>query len=491
MNRQTIVIAGSGTAGLVTALTIKNYFQSYEVVVVSSSAKGIIGVGEGSTEHWRHFQDAIGIDVHEMIKHADITHKYGIRYENWTNHTPDYFHSVGGTGISAGTFWGGYAHALENDWLLTNTFSWRGLVENKIIDSGDKTHFGTNQYHFDTFKLNTFLTNIAKERKVHFIDADITGIGVDESGFIQHIKVSSPHEYVDGDFFIDATGFHREILSKISDNNFISYRKYLPCDSAIAFPTDPDPSGQIRPYTRARALKNGWMWEIPTQKRRGNGYVFSSDFCTPDEAVKEASEIHGFQVEPAKILNFKSGYFDTTWKNNCVAVGLAAGFVEPLEATSISTTIQQARLICSYLPTFSRQRTYGIKEYHRVMHSIMENILCMIALHYVSDRDDTEMWKEQQNAERPPLLQHLLELWNARCPEYHDIPSTGFELFGAAHLWHVAQGQGVLNKEVASIQLDAYNSRESSRKFISQVSTELINQKLVDHAEALRKTASS
>ena len=491
MNRKKIVVIGSGTAGLVTALIIKNYFKNYEVTVVSSSKKGIVGVGEGSTEHWRHFQDSIGIDVHDMIKNADITHKYGIRYENWTNHTPDYFHSVGGTGLSAGTFWGGYAHALENDWPLTSTFSWRGLVDNKIIDAGDKTHFGTNQYHFDTFKLNAYLTKIGQDRKIHFIDADVNDVGVDEYGFIQHVKLDSSEYVIDGDFFVDATGFHREILSKISDNNFVSYRKYLPCDSAIAFPTASDPSGQIRPYTRARALKNGWMWEIPTQKRRGNGYVFSSDFCSVDEAIKEASEIHGFEVEPAKTLDFKSGYFGTTWKNNCVAVGLAAGFVEPLEATSISTTIQQARLICSYLPTFSRERTYGIKEYHRVMDSIMENILCMISLHYISDRNDTPMWAEQQKAEKPPLLMHLLELWNTRCPEHHDIPSTGFELFGPAHLWHVAQGQGVLNKEVASIQLEAYNSRESSRKNISQISSELINQKLVDHAETLRKTANS
>jgi len=491
MKNKTIVVAGSGTAGLVTALIIKTLFTDYKVVVVSSSAIGIVGVGEGSTEHWRLFQEIIGIDVHDMIRNADITHKYGIRYENWTNHTPDYFHSVGGTGLSAGTFWGGYAHALENGWPLTSVFSWRGLIDNKIIDAGDKTHLGTNQYHFDTFKLNLFLTQIAKQRQIYFIDANVTDVRADEHGFIQHIQIDSHPGVIEGDFFIDATGFSREILSTISENNFVSYRKYLPCDSAVAFPTPSCPSGQIRPYTRARALKNGWMWEIPTQKRRGNGYVFSSDFCSVDEAVKEASDTHGFEIEPAKTLSFKSGYFKTTWKNNCVAVGLAAGFVEPLEATSISTTIQQARLICSYLPTFSREKTYGVKEYHRVMDSIMENILCMISLHYISDRDDTPMWAEQQKAEKPELLAHLLELWNTRCPEHHDIPSTGFELFGAAHLWHVAQGQGVLNKEIASIQLDAYNSRQSSRKNISQISLELIQQKLVDHAQALKATANS
>jgi tryptophan halogenase len=233
------------------------------------------------------------------------------------------------------------------------------------------------------------------------------------------------------------------------------------------------------------------MWEIPTQMRRGNGYVFASDFCTVDQAIEEASKVHGFEVKPAKVIDFNSGYFKTTWKNNCVAVGLSAAFVEPLEATSISTTIQQVRILCSYLPTFSKEKTYGIKEYHRIMDSVMENILCMIALHYVSDRSDSEMWRAQQEAEKPELLQHLLEVWNVHSPEIHDVPSTGFELFAAAHLWHVAQGQGVLNKEVASIELDAYNSRKVIREDLSNMSKNLLKQKLVDHAEALAKTKNS
>ena len=121
---------------------------------MSSEKIGIIGVGEGSTEHWRIFQDLVGIRADDMVKNADITHKYGIRYENWTNHTPDYFHSVGGTGLNVNTFFGSYAYALENELLLTNTFSWKGLVDDKIVDLGSNTHLGCNQYHFDTFKLN-------------------------------------------------------------------------------------------------------------------------------------------------------------------------------------------------------------------------------------------------------------------------------------------------------------------------------------------------
>ncbi len=353
MNQKKIIVVGSGTAGLVTGLIIKSYFKDYSVINISSSKRGIIGVGEGSTEHWRIFQDIIGIHPHDMIKNVDITHKYGIRYENWTNHTPDYFHSVGGTGVHFGSFWAGYATALENNRLLTNTYSWRGIVEDKIIDLGEKTHYGSNQYHFDTFKLNEYLIKLSKEKGIIFIDDDVIDVFVSENGYIESVLTKENNQNISADFFVDATGFHRQVLSKIADQTFIPYRKYLPCDKAIAFPTEADPSGRIRPYTRARALKNGWMWEIPTLSRRGNGYVFSSDFCSTEQAIKEASEIHEFEVTPAKVIDFTSGYFKETWKNNCIAVGLAAGFVEPLEATSISTTIQQARVLCSYLPTFS------------------------------------------------------------------------------------------------------------------------------------------
>ena len=121
----------------------------------------------------------------------------------------------------------------------------------------------------------------------------------------------------------------------------------------------------------------------------------------------------------------------------------------------------------------------------------MENILCMISLHYTSDRTDSEMWRAQSKAEKPELLQHLLNIWNERCPENHDVPHTGFELFAAAHLWHVAQGQGVLNKQVASIQLDAYASRKNVSEDISTFTKSLLKQRLVDHAQALKKTRDS
>jgi tryptophan halogenase len=204
-------------------------------------------------------------------------------------------------------------------------------------------------------------------------------------------------------------------------------------------------------------MSSGWMFEIPTLNRIGNGYIFDSNHIDEEGAVEEASSVHGFKIENYRSIKYDAGYLKNSWQYNCVAVGLSGSFVEPLEATSIATTIQQIKLICSYLPTFTKNSKKTVNEYHRVMDSVMENILTMISLHYVSDRRDTPMWLEQSNKPKPDLLNHLLEIWNERPPEYHDIPTTGFELFSCNHFWHVAQGQGVLSKESAQRQLEAYD----------------------------------
>lgn len=289
-------------------------------------------------------------------------------------------------------------------------------------------------------------------------------------------------------FYVDASGFNRVLMSKLTDNDeFVSYRKYIPCDSAAVFPTPLDESGKIHPYTRARAMPNGWMWEIPTQERRGNGYVFASDFCSDEQAVKELSEAHGKEVEPAKIIRFKSGYFKNGILFNCAGVGLASSFVEPLEATAISTSIQQARMIASILPTFKLGHKAQIKQYQMRYESLLDNIVTMISLHYISDRTDTEMWRAQQNAERPETLNTLLELWRERMPEMWDIPQFGFELFLSPHLWHVAQGQGLLDKDVALAQLNAYCSHGPASKMFAAQKHEQLRLKKIDHALLFKK----
>jgi tryptophan halogenase len=481
-----IVIVGSGTAGCVSAIMLKSFFKDYEVTVVSSSTIGIVGVGEGTTEHWRDFQSMCGIDAEELICQTDATHKYGILFENWTTHTPNYYHSVAGPPFIKDSFYVSYSYALANKRLLTQAYSWVGMHENKILNDKDM-HKNTNQYHFDTFKLNKYLMSILFKKEINHIDDEVGSVDIDtESGFIKSITLEKTKQIIEADFFIDASGFKRVLMGNLDKQNFISYKKYLPCDSAIAFPSESDPSGQIRPYTRARALKNGWMWEIPTQSRRGNGYVFDSNYCTQDEAVKEASEIHGFEVVPARTFKFDSGYYKNPWVKNCLAVGLSSGFVEPLEATSISTSIQQIRMLVPFLPTFKFGNNLSITSYNKSFDDFMENLLLMISLHYVSDREDTPMWKAQRKAEKPELLQFLLDLWKEKTPDRNDIPYSKNHLFQIEHIWHVAQGQGVIDPMLAIIQLNDHNSWEKMKSEMINHKRRYLGAETIDHAEALR-----
>jgi 2-polyprenyl-6-methoxyphenol hydroxylase-like FAD-dependent oxidoreductase len=162
MNEKKIAIIGSGTAGLIAALIIKSLFESYTVTVVSSSKKGIIGVGEGSTEHWRQFQDYCQIDPMDMIINTDATYKLGIRFEGWTNHTPDYFHSINSSGaLHKGNFIPSYADAVLKNELLTDKFSSLGIRDSKIDRIKDHPNYA-NQFHFDTFKINEYLIKIVQ-----------------------------------------------------------------------------------------------------------------------------------------------------------------------------------------------------------------------------------------------------------------------------------------------------------------------------------------
>jgi tryptophan halogenase len=488
--RKKITICGSGTAGLITALTLRHIFKYHEITVVSSSRIGIIGVGEGSTEHWREFCDSLHMDKGEMVRATKATHKYGIYYENWTKHTPFYFHSIALESRGVHGYSGNYSYALENNMLLTNISS-QPLINDTVISCPSiEAHNLTNQFHFDTFKLNEYLKNLGARRGIKFIEGEVVGVVQNtENGWVESLQIDGDRT-VDGDFFVDATGFHRAIMSRIlPDDEFINYRKYLPCDSSAVFPTPSQEDGNIRPYTRARAMPSGWMFEIPTQERRGNGYIFSSDFCSDEQAIKEIQEIHGDHIEP-RIIKWKSGHYKTQLFKNVVCTGLASSFIEPLEATSISTSIIQAKMICSVIPTITPESKAMITQYHKRFEALMNNALCMIALHYISDRDDSEMWIAQKSAQIPDSLQELLDLWKERTPHSFDIPvfnNGNYELFASSHFWHVAQGQGVLNRDVATMEIEAYDSRKEMEKMFSEMATRRIMTKLVPHASIFKE----
>jgi tryptophan halogenase len=478
-------IVGSGTAGLITALMLRKAFWDSPITIVSSSQIGIIGVGEGSTEHWSEFMKHCDIDLEDMIVSTDATHKYGIRYENWTTHTPRYFHSVGD--IDEIFAWGAhatYASFIEKNQLFTNQTTSVGLVKNKIRVHG--LHRSTNQFHFDTHKLNEYFISLCFKRSIRFVEGIVEKIEInEENGNIKSVSTDNL-ESVEADFWFDASGFRKVLMEKIGNTKWNSFSEYLLSDSAIAFPTESDPSGEIRPYTRAIAGDSGWMWEIPTQQRRGNGYVFSSQFCDEEKAIIEAEKRSGYKINNHKFIKFDAGYLESPWVKNCAAIGLAGSFVEPLEATSIGSSIQQIKMLIPYLASYDEGYVHSQKHFNNCYHEVMRNILTMIRLHYYSDRTDTPFWKAMSEMPINQELQELLDIWSERPPHRSDVPHKHMELFLTPHIAHVAQGQGVFSPEACTRMIDRLNIRREVENEASQMRESRYNHELIDHAKALK-----
>lgn len=483
---QRINIVGSGTAGLIAALLLRRAFPKYEITIISSSKIGIIGVGEGSTEHWKMFMEICEIPLGEMIVRSRATHKYGIRFENWTNKTPDYFHSVSHAGVvEPFNFYGLYNGIIKNNKTLTENISPRSLIENKV--NANNPHHSVNQFHFDTFALNKYLTEVAIYRNIKLIDAEVVNVNLDsQNGYIDSVTTDIA-DIITGDIWIDATGLKRTLMSSISDIKWKSFSDYFQMDSAIAFPTESDQSGEIRPYTRARAMPNGWAWEIPTQDRRGNGYVYSSRHCTDEQAVHEISQLLGREVEPARSFKFDPGHVKDFWVKNCIAVGLASSFVEPLEATSIGSTIQQVRCLIENLCNYNIKSKKLQDSYNKKMNIMMDNISAMISLHYISDREDTEMWREQKHMKKPEYLTELLDLWQERPPFPNDISSNNYEMFLVPHFYHVAQGQGLLSAEAAEKMIYSFGAEELVHRTVLDIKLSQTSHAKIDHAQALKE----
>lgn len=480
-----IVICGGGTAGLISALMLRQAFPYIKIDLVYSSDIGIIGVGEGSTEHWRMFMDICQIPTAELIIESKATHKYGIRYINWTNHTPDYFHSIsGGDRLQLFGTYLTYNALNENKKLLTNYTSSIGLFNGMV--RADNPHMSTNQFHFDTFCLNKYFHKLCSKREVNQIDAKIIDVKINsENGYVESVLLDN-NLSLSGDLFIDATGFRRVLMNAIGNTSWKSYSDVLPINKAIPFPSPSSEDGIINNYTKAVALSSGWAWEIPTQERRGNGYAFSDSYINTEQAVEEFSKHLNIKIENPRVIDFSPGRLNKQWDKNVISIGLSSSFVEPLEATSIGSTIQQMRSAIQNITGYSLGSSKMQEVHNSKMEVMMENLVSMVRLHYISDREDTHFWKDQKNWKIPKYLSDLLEIWSERPPVDYDISMNNFELFHTAHFWHVAQGQGLISNDLSANILTMFGRREITNNILNDLLLEQSNHGLVSHAESLK-----
>jgi tryptophan halogenase len=383
-----ICVLGGGNAGLMNALYLKASIPHLDITLVKSSKIGTIGVGEGSTEHWTRFANAVGISFLELIEHCGATIKTGIKFENWHGDGTSYFHSLPEDFVWMDAHTGA-THSMMRmigDGIKAEDMHWKMILEDSMVMEPLTDYY---QFHFDSEKLNAYLQTLCTTRGIKIVEAEVVDCILDNDGFVQSI-VDSNNQHYAADFFIDSSGFKRVISSKLGAT-WIDWSAHLPMNSAVAFQTtDQD---DIPVYTLAKAMDSGWSWRSPVQGRFGNGYVFSDQFITEDQAIAEIQTHYKDTINIGRKINFTSGKVNKAWIKNCVSIGLSSNFVEPLEASSISTTIQQSRLLASAIWNWDRNDTSTINEYNRVFDDVMWNVLDFIQLHYFTQREDTEFWR--------------------------------------------------------------------------------------------------
>lgn len=431
-----LLVVGGGTAGLVAATILKRHLD-IEIAVVHSKNIGIVGVGEGSTEHFKDFANFIGIDQYTLIRECDATYKSGIMFSGWGEQ--DYLHSViGEFSTRDAQYHSLYAKQIgEGNSYLNYNFIWNNRINKWYFNRREDWPF--NQFHFNTFKLNDFLIKIAKDMGIEIIEDDIADVVLDHQGFIKELKgQKTNYSY---DFYIDSTGFKRLLINKLGAK-WNSYGKYLKMKSAITFPTDDEENYNL--WTLAKAMDYGWMFKIPVWGRHGNGYIYDSDYISRDQAKQEVDKILGKDVEVSREFNFDPGCLEKVWIKNCCAIGLSGSFVEPLEATSIGTSIQQSFILMHKLSNYDEK---VIEEYNLSVQNIMENIRDFIVLHYITKKENTNFWKDAKNITIPDSLKFKLEKWKHKLPVNEDFfGDSNYTLFRSANFILVMDGLDLFDR---------------------------------------------
>jgi tryptophan halogenase len=464
-----IVIVGGGTAGWLAALILlKTKGSDHTITMVESSNIGIIGAGEGSTGTMTNIIQNItgnyGCDEQEFISMCDVTPKLGIHHKNWTGDNSSYIAPIDGSWTSSTPLDFIFLHTLANfgaDKIHLNS-------DNGLLIENNKDTFllkdGPAAYHFDAHKVGKYFKKVCGDRVKH-VDSEVKNVNLDENGFIKSLDLSN-EQTLTGDFFVDATGFSRVLMKKLNVG-WHSYKNNLPVDRAMPFLLDYEADEVIKPLTVAWAQKNGWMWQIPTLNRKGCGYVYSSEFTTDDQAHAEIETILGRKVNPIKFIKFESGRSEKLWEKNCLSIGLAAAFAEPLEATSIHTTIVQLEAFAQKCLVPDKMGTCDpntIQEYnnkHTFMYDLLKDFL---VLHYQGGRTDSEFWKYIDSG--ATLTEHVSTMIGL-CQ--HRVPNSSmFPRVSAAAGWplwsYVLAGTGKLTPETARKELEIHRVQDLAER---------------------------
>lgn len=466
-----IVVVGGGTAGWLTALSVKKAYPNFNITVIESKEIGILGAGEGSVPQLVEFLDSLDVSIPDLIKNCDATLKNGIKFTNWNNDNKFYYHGFGTIDnqldISASMSRRTATYPLlVSSIYLNNSLNEIDFAEkisennkspfilkdlnnkNKLSDYKQLSSFSI---HFNATKLANRLKEIGISRGINVIENTIQEVSLDSNNYIKNVTLDND-DIVNCDFIFDCSGFHRLIIGKVFNSEWKSYKSILPVDAAVPFFIDME--DQIPPYTEAIAMKYGWIWKIPLQNRFGCGYVYDSSLISETEAIKEIEEFLGYEpFYPRKDkggFKFNAGCYEESWINNCIAIGLSSSFIEPLEATSLWVSIFALNKIFAG-PQWVTSNVLPVRnEFNKIISSVNNEIVNFIYLHYMSLRKDTKFWQKFSYENAPLKLKEKINLWKYRLPNKND--SEGMWPFSSWFL--IGSGTENINKAMAKDYID-------------------------------------
>jgi len=447
---KTIVIVGGGTAGWMTATALSTLLKGrYTIQLVESDEIGIVGVGEATIPMIRIFNRVAGVDENEFLRASKGTFKLGIEFVNWGRLGDRYMHGFGKIGQDLWTvrfdqYWQKMSRMGKAADLAAYSITRSASLANKFMPPRtDIANSPLNDiayaYHFDASLYAGYLRTLAQSRGVQRIEGKIVRVSLRENdGHVAAVVLESGQR-VEGDLFIDCSGFRGLLIEQTLKTGYEEWSHWLPCDRALAVPCESVP--KLTPYTRATAHRAGWQWRIPLQHRTGNGHVYCSRHVSDDEAAATLlANLDGKPLADPRPIKFVTGRRKKAWNRNVVAVGLSSGFLEPLESTSIHMIQSSIQRLVDYFPDQGFSQT-DIDEYNRQAQQEYERIRDFIILHYhLNQRTDSAFWKECAAMSIPDTLKHKIELFRSR----GRLLRIDNELFSEEAWLQVMQGQNLV-----------------------------------------------
>jgi tryptophan halogenase len=418
---ENIVIVGGGTAGWMTAAALAHFLraQSTRITVVESDEIGTVGVGEATLPSIIGFNRLLGIDERDFLRATQGTFKLGIQFVDWKQKGQTYFHPFGSYGqkIDICDFHHYWLKARQaglqaplDDFSLNAVLARQNRFSPPVFEAGSPLSTLTHAYHFDAGLYARYLRTYSEARGVTRIEGRITDVSQDaESGFVTGVTLKDG-PMIAGDLFIDCSGFRGLLIEDTLKTGYIDWSAQLPCNRAVAVPTER--AGAFTPYTRSTAREAGWQWRIPLQHRTGNGYVYCSDYISDEDATRTLMDnLDGKALADPRLLRFVTGRRAKSWNRNVIAVGLSAGFLEPLESTSIHL-IQKAILKLIRCMPGKDMAPELVREFNRQLTYEYEDTRDFIALHYkATERNDTPFWDYNRTNSIPETLRARMELF--------------------------------------------------------------------------------